>query len=127
MISLGINNMGSDISIGGVSLNVMSIIIAIGIAWGIAKKTTEAQDDKLKAHDTKIDKLFDWKDKHEDDASKERLILHQNISKLEGMLEFRGRENIEIMKQIEKINNNLELMKDDLAYLKIDNKRRKGE
>jgi hypothetical protein len=120
MISLGINNMGSDISIGGVSLNVMSIIIAIGIAWGIAKKTTEAQDDKLKAHDTKIDKLFDWKDK-------ERLILHQNISKLEGMLEFRGRENIEIMKQIEKINNNLELMKDDLAYLKIDNKRRKGE
>lgn len=77
---------------------------------------------KLDSHSRQIDKLWDWKDNHEKEANAERLLLHNNVAKLEGNLEFRGRENIEIMKRIEKIDSNVELMKDDLSYLKAKNK-----
>ncbi len=112
-----------DVSIGGIGLNVGSLIFSSGVAWAIVKKSLENVEEKIKKHEQHIDKLFDLRDKHEDEANKERLLLHQNISKLEGMLEFRGRENIEIMKRVEKIDNNIEDMKNDLAYLKVENKR----
>lgn len=118
--------MGNEISIGGISLNVLSIIVTLGIAWGINKKTNESQDEKIKEHQEKINKLFDLRDKHEDETNKERLLFHQHISRLEGMLEFRGRENIEVVKRIEKIDFNVEQMKEDLAYLKASDKKNNG-
>ncbi len=114
--------MSDDLSIGGIGLNLGTILVTVAVAWGMNKQGDKHRDEKLKEHDDKINKLFDLRDKHEEEANKERLLLHQNISKLEGIMEFRGRENIEIMKRVEKIDTNVELMKNDLAYLKVADK-----
>jgi len=100
-------------------LEIGLVIAGLVGTWAVMKY-------KLDSHSRQIEKLWDWKDKHEEEAGKERLLLHQNISKLEGLLEFRGRENIEIREKIDKITNTLEQMREDLAYLKANNKHKEN-
>lgn len=125
MDDFNILGIGSNIGSGAIA----TIVTLAVLKWRMDRLDADRAQRKIdvdKKHEeieNKIEKLFDFKDSHEKEASQERLLLHQNVSKLEGILEFRGRENVEIMKRIEKIDQNVEQMKEDLAYLKVADKK----
>lgn len=73
---------------------------------------------KLDSHSRQIEKLWTWKDNHEAEAGKERLTIYQGISKLEGLMDAKSKENVEIIRRLENIDTTLMSMREDMATLK---------
>lgn len=96
----------------------ITILIAglIG-TWAVMKYKSDS-------HSRQIEKIWDWKDKHEDEAGKERLVLHQNISKLEGGWEATNTAFVHFGNQLQMISENLKVMQQDLADLKAEKRAR---
>lgn len=100
---------------------VEAAIVLAGLVgtWAVMKY-------KLDSHSRQIEKLWDWKDSHEKEASQERLSLHQNISKLEGGSEALHNSIGTIGSQLTVISESIKAMQQDLADLKADRRLREG-
>lgn len=94
------------------ALEIAGILIMFGGLWRVMEW-------RMNSHGNQLQKLWDYKDKHEEEAARERLILYQSIAKLEGVLEAKSKENLEIMRRLEHIDSNIIEMKEDLAELRV--------
>ncbi len=96
-------------------LQLAIVLAGIIATWAVMKFKTDS-------YGRQIEKLWDYKDKHEEEAGKERLTLHQKIASLEGMVEARAKENVEVLRRLEHIDRTLSStfveMKEAIAELK---------